>query len=308
MSATIYLSFDAVSVEEPHVLDDEDDPVAALDGGVDWSGLPTVPIENAPYSAAFDTESFHRVEYVVTGVDEQQYAVDGDIETRVKPREELTAAQWALDNVPATLGHPRDANGHRGLLRDVRDVHGFWRGPSYDVSADKQYLTLYVPTNDEDAKRVVEATDAASVGITHRSADPEDYEGTVGGDVALDAVDTFQTDILYDHVALADNARFRSAGPTTAAMDSLDADVEVNGVSRRLGDDNGGDGDDNVADGGDDNSDADDDSIATDDAPNDDASEDEPTDGDGAEDGSDHTEHSNGERSDDGPITFNLNL
>jgi len=173
-----------------------------------WDEQTKVTIDNDPWKHRFDTDEYYKLEYAVAKPLEQTYVINDEEYTFTKPREELEKAQWALDNLPWTIRHP-----DTGSVVDANDVRGFWRGPQYNEDEDEQRLFLYVPTNDDEALEFIDEYKATSVGFTNKLVLPSNYSGEVGGNVDLDNVDAFQTDIHYDHVASVERGRFpRSEG------------------------------------------------------------------------------------------------
>jgi hypothetical protein len=195
----------------------------AVDAGSDgesltWDEETLVTIDNQPWIDAFDTDRFHKAEYVVTQPAEQPYFVDGQQYTFTKPRDELKEAQWRLDNLPWTIEHPPEKR-----VVEIDEARGFWRGPYYDEGVDEQRAHLYVPANDDEALQYAAEHDGVSVGFTHGLARVDEYDGTIGGDVTLDNVDALQTDLYYDHVATVESPRLPDSG--RVAGDALPADI-----------------------------------------------------------------------------------
>lgn len=173
---------------------DEDSGEASFD----WSEVETVTIDNPPHANAFDSKEFYKLPATVAKPIPQPYRFgEDDVTWLKKPREELKAAAWSLDNAPWTLGHPET-----GMVKDVNDVHGFWRDPRYLDSLDDLDADLHVPTGDEDAKEFIEDNGDVSVGFYNRIARTDEYDGVVGGsdDDGVD-VEGYQTDMIFDHVA-----------------------------------------------------------------------------------------------------------
>lgn len=200
----------------------------------EWDENTLVTIDNQPWVDAFDTDQFHKAEYVVTKPAEQPYFIDGEQYTFTKPRDELKDAQWRLDNLPWTLEHPSAKR-----VETIDQARGFWRGPYYNDDADEQRVHLYIPANDEEALNYAAEHEGVSPGFTHTLTRVDEYDGEVGGDVDIDNVDAFQTDIYYDHVATTKNPRLPNTGqvgdslPTdmAEAIDSGHAGVVVDSVS-----------------------------------------------------------------------------
>ena len=90
------------------------------------------------------------------------------------------------------------------MVKDVRDVTGFWRHPNYDWEEDRLTEDLYVPTNDEDAKSFIEDNPDVSMGYYDERVD--EYDGETG-DLTDDDVDGFQTNMLGNHIASVQRGR-----------------------------------------------------------------------------------------------------
>jgi hypothetical protein len=213
-------------------VDEDGDPIG--DDDFQWDEQTKVTIDNGPWVERFDTDEFYKLEYAVAKPLEQTYVINDEEYTFTKPRDELQKASWALDNLPWTIHHP-----DTGSVVDATDVRGFWRGPEYKEDVDEQRLHLYVPTNDEEALEFIDEYKATSVGFTNKLVLPSNYSGEVGGDVDLDQVDAFQTDIHYDHVASVERGRFpREEGGGLV----LDSDMELVDGTNGGGHDEGGRG------------------------------------------------------------------
>jgi hypothetical protein len=143
---------------------------------------------------AFDTDRFYKVEdATIARPIKQAYLVGDDIEWYKKPADELRKAAWSFDNKPFTLGHP-----DTGMVKDVSDIHGFWRNVHYVDDEDRLNADLYVPANDDEALDWLEGHSDVSVGFYNRVH--SDYDGDTG-DLTDDDVDGFQVDMYGNHVA-----------------------------------------------------------------------------------------------------------
>lgn len=172
----------------------------------EWNEIPVVEVDQPPHARAFETDQFYKIEgATVARPIKQPYAVGDDVEVYVKPADELRDAAWSLDNRPFVLGHPST-----GMVKDVRDVHGFWRNPRYDDDGDRLKQDLYVPKNDEEAKEFIAENDDVSLGfynLVHR-----EYDGDIGGLVSDEEdVDGYQVNLFVDHIAGVERGRCSSA-------------------------------------------------------------------------------------------------
>lgn len=153
---------------------------------------------------AFDTQRFYKIDgATIARPIKQPYMVDGDVKWYKKPADELRAASWSFDNAPFTLDHP-----DTGMVKDVNDVHGFWRNVQYDGEEDRLTADLYVPSNDDEALSFIEDNDGVSVGFHNRVS--EDYDGDTGDLTDEENVDGYQVDMLGNHVAGVEHGRCRS--------------------------------------------------------------------------------------------------
>lgn len=194
------VSFD--SVESDGITVDEDG-----EAEFDWSEVPVVRLDEPPHARAFDTDEFYKIEGATTARPiRQPYRVGDDVEVYVKPADELRDAAWSLENRPYVLGHP-----DTGMVKDVSDVHGFWRNPRYDDDEDRLKEDLYIPRGDEEAKEFVSENEDVSLGFYNRIH--RDYEGDIGALVDTDEehVDGFQVDLYVDHIAGVERGRCSSA-------------------------------------------------------------------------------------------------
>jgi uncharacterized coiled-coil protein SlyX len=189
-----YFTHDIVAAETSPV-DDDGNLVDATED-FNWDAQTRVTVSNSPWVEQFETDQFYRLEAVVARPIEQTYHIDGKEYTFVKPRDALKEAQWRLDNLAWTLGHP-----NKRRVTDAEEVRGFWRGPRYDDTVDEQRVRLYIPANDEEALEYAQSNPAVSVGFANNYTLVNDYEGEIGGDVDTSDVDALQVDIYYDHVA-----------------------------------------------------------------------------------------------------------
>lgn len=218
-----------------------DSPVSAFEdaGGVvstdddgvsfSWDEEHVVRVDApADLKGAFDTERFYKIEgATVARPIKQPYMVGDEIEWHKKPAEELRNAAWTFDNAPFTLGHP-----DTGMVKDVDDVHGFWRNSRYDSAEDRMKEDLYVPVNDDEALAWIEENKDVSVGFYNRVYDA--YDGDTG-DLTDDDVDGFQVDIFGNHIAGVEQGR--CSGEDGCGLDSqrhgelLDPSVQTRGTT-----------------------------------------------------------------------------
>jgi len=193
MTDTIF-THDAATVSWDSV---ETDGITVDDDGTatfDWSEVPVVRLDEPPHAEAFDTDEFYKIEgATVARPIKQPYRVGDSIDWYKKPAEELRKMAWSLDNAPFTLGHP-----DTGMVKDVNDIHGFWKEPRYDGDEERLKEDLYIPTNDSDATDFVSEHQDVSVGFYNRVHG--EYDGDTG-DLTDDDVDGFQVNMYGDHVA-----------------------------------------------------------------------------------------------------------
>lgn len=183
---TRYYTRDSVSMAlQPHAEDVTGDLDADDGVSFDFDAQSTVRVDDAPWVNAFETDEFFRVDAVVARPIDQTYVVDDERYTFKKPAEELQKATAWVDNVPFTLGHPSS-----GTVKTIDQIHGFWRNPSYDESADELQAVLYIPAGDSEALNWIETHTDVSVGF---------YNHLVSADE--EGVDAYQTDLYFDHVA-----------------------------------------------------------------------------------------------------------
>jgi hypothetical protein len=194
MSETVFMHDGAVasfsSVEQDGVTVDDSGTAEFT-----WDEVPIVSV-NAPadLQGAFDTERFYKIEgATIARPIKQPYHVGDDVEVYKKPADELRNAAWSFDNSPFTLDHPET-----GMVKDVNDVHGFWKNPRYLDDEDRLNADLYIPETDDEALEFVENNQDVSVGFFNRVY--RDYDGDTG-DISDDDVDGFQVDIFGNHVA-----------------------------------------------------------------------------------------------------------
>lgn len=163
---------------------------------------------------AFDTDQFYKVEdATIARPIKQPYMVGDSVEWYKKPAEELDRAAWSFDNAPFTLGHP-----DTGMVKDVDDIHGFWRKPRYDADDDRLKENLYVPVTDDDAIEWLEDHSDVSVGFYNRVT--SDYDGDTGDLTDDEGLDGFQVDMYGNHIAGVENGR--CSGEDGCGLDSQD--------------------------------------------------------------------------------------
>lgn len=161
----------------------------------DWDEEHIVRVDApADLEGAFDTDRFYKVEdATIARPIKQAYVRNDEVKTYKKPADALRKAAWSFDNRPFTLGHPDS-----GVVKNVDDIHGFWRGAHYDDEAEALKEDLYVPANDEEAMEWIEDHKDVSVGFYNYVT--SDFDGDTG-DLTDDDVDGFQTNIYGDHIA-----------------------------------------------------------------------------------------------------------
>jgi len=178
----------------------------ADDGAVsfNWDEQHVVTVDApANLAGAFDTDQFYKIEgATIARPIKQPYMVGDEIEWYKKPAEELDKAAWSFDNAPFTLGHP-----DTGMVKNVDDIHGFWRNPRYKNDADRLVEDLYVPVEDEEALQFIEENSDVSVGFYNRVH--SDYTGDTGN-LSDDDVDGFQVDMFGNHIAGVEQGRCSS--------------------------------------------------------------------------------------------------
>lgn len=161
-----------------------------------WDEVPVVKVD-APsdLEGAFDTERFFKITgATIARPIKQPYHVGDGIETYKKPAEELRKAAWSFDNSPFTLNHP-----NTGMVKDVNDVHGFFRNVRYNSDDDRLKADLYIPETDVEARDFVSEHQDVSVGFFNRVY--RDYDGNTGDLTDEEGVDGYQVDIYGNHVA-----------------------------------------------------------------------------------------------------------
>ena len=181
-----------------------------------WNEIPVVRIDSPPYEKAFETDEFYKIEDVTTARPIIQYYrnTDGNLVKRQKPAEELDKAAWSFNNKPYTIGHP-----DTGVVKDVNDVHGFWRDPYYDHDEERKKETLYVPTNDDEAIEYIEENPDVSVGFYNERVSADAYSGDVGS-LTDEEPEEYQTNIFGDHIASVPRGRCSSAEGCGVMADS----------------------------------------------------------------------------------------
>jgi hypothetical protein len=177
--------------------------VSSDDGGVsfNWDEKHIVTVDApADLQGAFDTERFYKIEgATIARPIKQHYLVGDEFEVYKKPAEALERAAWSFDNAPFTLGHPDS-----GMVKNVDDIHGFWRNPRYDTDDDRLKEDLYVPVTDSEALEFIEENEDVSVGFYNRVT--AEYDGETG-DLTDDDVDGFQVQMYGDHIAGVEQGR-----------------------------------------------------------------------------------------------------
>jgi hypothetical protein len=186
--------------------DDADGVVNSNDGvEFSWDEEHIVRVD-APsdLQGAFDTNQFYKIEdATIARPIKQPYMDDGEVKWYKKPADELRRAAWSFDNSAYTIDHP-----NTGMVKDVNDVHGFWRAVRYDDDEDRLRGDLYIPSSDEDALEYIEEHRDVSAGYYNRVV--TEYDGDTG-DLTDDDVDGFQVDMYGNHVASVERGRCSSA-------------------------------------------------------------------------------------------------
>lgn len=185
---------------------DSADGVVDSDDGVDfsWDEEHIVTVD-APsdLQGAFDTNQFYKIEdATIARPIKQPYMDDGTVKWYKKPADELRKAAWSFDNSAYTIDHP-----NTGMVKDVNDVHGFWRSVRYNDDEDRLQGDLYIPSNDADALEYIEEHRDVSAGYYNRVK--AEYDGDTG-DLTDDDVDGFQVDMYGNHVASVKHGRCSS--------------------------------------------------------------------------------------------------
>jgi len=171
----------------------------------DWDEQHVVTVDApADLKGAFDTDKFYKItDAVVARPIKQRYIKDGELVTMVKAADELRKAAWSFDNSPYTIGHP-----NTGMVKDVNDIHGFWRNVQYDTDDAEMVANLYIPVTDDEAVNYIEENKDVSVGFYNREAAIDSYDGDLGPLVEdTSDVDGVQTDILGNHIAGVERGR-----------------------------------------------------------------------------------------------------
>lgn len=189
-----YFAYDAIPVQwhDADGITVDDDGAATFD----WDKVNIVRIDNPAWAEFFGTDEFYEIPATVARPIKQTYYMGQDKVVLMKPRDELKKAMWSLDNAPWTLGHPDTT-----MLKNVDDVHGFWRKPRYVDTMDNLDANLMVPTNDAEARDYITNYGDVSVGFYNKLARTDSYDGIVGNGDSTDGIDGYQTNLYFDHVA-----------------------------------------------------------------------------------------------------------
>lgn len=183
--------------------DDAGGPVSTTDSGIEfsWDEQHIVQVDApADLEGAFETDRFYKIPDVTVARPIKQPYFDGDeVKTYKKPAGALKRAAWSFDNAPFTLGHPET-----GMVKDVNDIHGFWRNAHYTESNDRLLEDLYIPVTDDEALSFIEDNRGVSVGFYNRTVDS--FDGDTGS-LTDDDVDGFQVDIYGNHIAGVEEGR-----------------------------------------------------------------------------------------------------
>ena len=205
--------------------DDASGVVSTDDDGVsfNWDEKHIVTVDApADLEGAFDTERFYKIDgATIARPIKQPYLVGDELEVYKKPAGELERAAWSFDNAPFTLGHPDS-----GMVKNVDDIHGFWRNPRYDTDDDRLKEDLYVPVTDDEALQFIEDHGDVSVGFYNRVV--SEYDGDTG-DLTDDDVDGFQVQMYGDHIAGVKQGR--CSGEDGCGLDDADHGEVVDGAT-----------------------------------------------------------------------------
>lgn len=202
-------AYDAIQAEFSF---DTDDSVTTDDRGTQiwWDAQRSVSADDVPsyYNDFFDAERYFAIDTVVAKSIPQEYRINDEHYTALKPNDELQKAVWSLDGKPYTLTHPS-----QGAVRSTNEIHGFWGQPRHDSDKQESWATLYFPTHDSEAREFVAEHDNVSVGFinTFVASDRDD-------------IDLEQHDLYYDHVASVKKGRCSDddgCGLQNFAMDEI---------------------------------------------------------------------------------------
>lgn len=200
MTDSITLTHD-VAVE---AFDSAHGPVSTDDDGVtfSWDEEHIVRVDApADLQGAFDTDRFYKVEdATVARPIKQPYMVGDEVKLYKKPAEELSKAAWTFDNAPYSIPHPDS-----GMVKDVNDIHGFWRNVRYDSDSERMLADLYIPSNDDYALEFIEEHQDVSPGFYNRVV--SEYDGETGDLTDEDGLDGYQVDMYGDHIAGVEHGR-----------------------------------------------------------------------------------------------------
>lgn len=154
----------------------------------------------ADLESVFDTNDFYKIEdATIARPIKQRYFIDGELKTYVKPPSALRKAAWSFDNSPYTLTHPNS-----GFVKDINDVHGFWRGVYYDEDDAALRSDLYIPITDNEALSFIEENEDVSIGFANRVVESADAGPLIDN---TDDVDGYQVDIFGNHIAGVERGR-----------------------------------------------------------------------------------------------------
>lgn len=172
---------------EFYSLDGED--YVELSDGFTLDTITTVTVDNEQWTDAFGTDQFYRFTPIVAKPIVQEYVLDDEHYQFKKDEDELKQAQWQIDNLPWTVGHPSQRR-----VTHTDEIRGFWRNPVF--ADDGQRAKLYVPDNDDEALEFIVDNPNVSVmfGATLDWTDDAEY-------------DAVQRDMLYDHIASVKHGR-----------------------------------------------------------------------------------------------------
>lgn len=180
----------------------------------------------ADLTGAFDTDRFYKIaDATIARPIKQPYMVGDSIKWYKKPAEELRKAAWSFDNAPYPIPHPDS-----GMVKDVNDIHGFWRNVRYDDDEDRLRGDLYIPANDDFALDFIEEHQDVSPGFYNRVV--EDYDGDTGDLTDDEGLDGYQVDMYGDHVAGVEHGR--CSGADGCGLDDQDHGVVIDTVDTTM--------------------------------------------------------------------------
>jgi len=189
---------------------------------INWDEVPVETIDSVPIAEHFATKKFYKLTATVAKPIKQPYVVDEDVYVFKKPADELKKAAWSLDNKPWTMGHPNTSN---GLVKSTSHIDGFWKNPRYIDAVNDLDADFYIPVDNTDAKQFIEDNQDVSVGFRNTLVTADSYSGSDMTDA--DAIDGYQTDLYFDHVASVSNGRCSSEDGCSLATDEIAGELQI---------------------------------------------------------------------------------